>query len=81
LSAVPAKRHGNAWRVVGEMVEARLLALPGFGPALGPAAADVVRNCFEALGYAVTTGASDWVMGPKDRDIQTELLGGWARAA
>ncbi len=53
----------------------------GFGPALGPAAADVVRTCFEALGYTVTTGASDWVMGLEDRDMQSELLGGWARAA
>ncbi|MGA7809740.1 class I SAM-dependent methyltransferase [Bradyrhizobium sp.] len=53
----------------------------GFGPALGPAAAHVAPACFEAHGYAVIAGASDWVMGPADRDIQTELLHGWASAA
>ena len=36
---------------------------------------------FEALGYAVVHGRSDWVAGPQDRDIQLEILGGWAAAA
>jgi hypothetical protein len=29
----------------------------------------------------VVHGASDWVMGPDDLDIQIELLAGWASAA
>ena len=53
----------------------------GFGPALGPAAAAFAIARFEALGYSVVHGASDWVMGPDDRDIQTEILAGWASAA
>ncbi len=53
----------------------------GFGPALGPAAAALAIARFEALGYSVVHGASDWVIGPDDRDIQTEMLTGWASAA
>ena len=53
----------------------------GFGPALGPEAAATAPSRFEAIGYAVTQGASDWVFGPKDAEIQTEVLTGWAVAA
>jgi hypothetical protein len=53
----------------------------GFGPALGPAAAAFAIARFEALGYSVLRGASDWVMGPDDRDMQTQILTGWASAA
>jgi hypothetical protein len=53
----------------------------GFGRALGPAAAPLAVARFEALGYAIVHGLSDWVMGPGDRDMQTELLAGWASAA
>ncbi len=53
----------------------------GFGPALGPAAAATAPERFEAIGYTVTQGASDWVFGPADGEIQTEVLTGWAVAA
>lgn len=53
----------------------------GFGPALGPTAAAVAIARFEALGYRVVHGVSDWAIGPDDPDIQTELLAGWASAA
>lgn len=53
----------------------------GFGPALGPDAADAALARFEALGYSVMTGSSGWTMGPQDRDMQAELVGGWASAA
>jgi SAM-dependent methyltransferase len=53
----------------------------GFGPALGPEAALVAVRNFERVGYAVVTGASDWVFGPDDRDIQLEVLAGFAGAA
>lgn len=53
----------------------------GFGPALGPAAAAFAIARFEALGYSVVHGTSDWAMRPDDRDMQTELLAGWASAA
>jgi len=53
----------------------------GFGPALGPSAAAFAIARFEALGYCVRRGPSDWAMGPYDLDIQAELLDGWASAA
>ena len=53
----------------------------GFGPALGPAAAKSAVERFERVGYSVVQGASDWVFGPQDRDIQIEMLSGWAAAA
>jgi hypothetical protein len=53
----------------------------GFGPALGPDAAKLAPQHFERVGYAVVQGASDWVFGPTDREIQLETLTGWATAA
>ena len=53
----------------------------GFGPALGPSAAHAAIAAFERVGYAVTHGQADWEFGPEDRDIQTEVLSGWAAAA
>lgn len=53
----------------------------GFGPALGPDSAATAPDRFQALGYTVTQGASDWVFGPADGEIQTEVLTGWAVAA
>jgi hypothetical protein len=53
----------------------------GFGPALGPAAAAAAIARFESLSYSVIQGASDWVVGPDDHDMQLEVLAGWAGAA
>src|SRR5437763_9927637 len=53
----------------------------GFGPALGPEAAATAPARFEAVGYMVTQGASDWVFGPKDAEIQSEVLTACAVAA
>jgi hypothetical protein len=53
----------------------------GFGPALGPAAAGAAATQFKAVQYAVTQGISDWVFAPQDREIQEEVLSGWAAAA
>lgn len=53
----------------------------GFGPALGPTAAVAAISRFEMLGYSILQGNSDWVIGTADRDIQIELLNGWAVAA
>ncbi|MBC7577854.1 MAG: class I SAM-dependent methyltransferase [Tardiphaga sp.] len=53
----------------------------GFGPALGPAAAALAIARFEALGYSVVRGTSDWVIGPDAPAMQSELLAGWANAA
>jgi hypothetical protein len=53
----------------------------GFGPALGSAAAAFAITRFEALGYSVVQGLSDWTMGPDDHEMQTEIMTGWANAA
>jgi hypothetical protein len=53
----------------------------GFGPALGPAATGFATERFAALGYSVVQGRSDWAMGPDDRDMQIEVLAGWASAS
>ena len=53
----------------------------GFGPALGPSAAQTAIAAFERVGYQVTHGLADWKLGPEDREIQTEILSGWAAAA
>ena len=53
----------------------------GFGAALGPDAAQFAIDGFRQLGYSVVQGASDWVFGPNDREIQIETLSGWATAA
>jgi hypothetical protein len=53
----------------------------GFGPALGPSAGFAAISRFEALGYSILQGNSDWVIGTADQEIQFELLDGWAAAA
>ncbi|MDQ2081365.1 class I SAM-dependent methyltransferase [Xanthobacteraceae bacterium Astr-EGSB] len=53
----------------------------GFGPALGPAAAQAAADLFGRVGYAVDKGTSDWRLGEGDQAIQLELLAGMAAAA
>jgi SAM-dependent methyltransferase len=53
----------------------------GFGPALGPNAAAAAIAQFQAVGYDVVQGTSDWTLGPLDGDMQTDLFAAWAAAA
>ncbi|HEV2954917.1 MAG TPA: class I SAM-dependent methyltransferase [Xanthobacteraceae bacterium] len=53
----------------------------GFGPALGPRAADAAIARFQATDYAVVHGRSDWHLSPRDHEIQRDMLAGWAGAA
>jgi hypothetical protein len=53
----------------------------GFGPALGPRATEVTARCFEALGYRVQRARSDWRLALESRDLQGQLIDGWAQAA
>ena len=53
----------------------------GFGPALGPAAIDVATARFVEAGYVVRRARSDWLLGPKDCELQRALIDGWASAA
>jgi len=53
----------------------------GFGPALGPRAAEAAIASFETAGYAVAHGRADWHLLPRDHEIQRDILAGWAGAA
>jgi len=53
----------------------------GFGPALGPGAAEAAIARFQAAGYTVVHGRSDWHLLPRDHGIQRDMLAGWAGAA
>jgi SAM-dependent methyltransferase len=66
---------------VAAAVNAHQTTNKGFGPALGPAAGAAAIEKFKQLGYSVVHGASDWVIGPQDCDLQMEIFAGWASAA
>jgi hypothetical protein len=53
----------------------------GFGPALGPRAAEFAMRMFRTFGYEVTYGQSDWVADGANVAFQLELLTGWRQAA
>jgi SAM-dependent methyltransferase len=53
----------------------------GFGPALGPDAADAIAEVFLSAGFMVSRADSLWRLGPADADLQRELLTGIAGAA
>ena len=51
------------------------------GPAAGPNATDVARILFGSAGYDVHVEPSNWHIDPEARDLQRELIDGWAFAA
>jgi SAM-dependent methyltransferase len=53
----------------------------GFGPALGPGAAEAAIAGFKKANYTVVHGRSDWHLAPRDHEIQRDMLAGWAGAA
>lgn len=53
----------------------------GFGPALGPAAADVAARMLAGRGFDVATERSDWRIGPEAPALASALLDGWVEAA
>jgi hypothetical protein len=53
----------------------------GFGPALGPEAAAKAVAMLTAAGYTTKQERSDWELRPDARDLQRELVNGWAIAA
>jgi len=67
--------------LVRELVNRHQLGDKGFGPALGPRAAEAAAAAFGALGYEVRRVPSDWTLGPGSSPLQTALIDGWASAA
>lgn len=53
----------------------------GFGPALGPAAAEAAIQIFGERGYAIAAESSDWRLGPEAAKLQKAILDGWIEAA
>jgi len=53
----------------------------GFGPALGPAAADETVRRLDAAGFDVDRDRSDWTLGAGEGALQRALIDGWADAA
>jgi hypothetical protein len=53
----------------------------GFGPALGPDAAARAVALLSAAGYTTKQERSDWNLAPAARDLQQQLVRGWASAA
>ena len=52
----------------------------GFGAAAGPRAVEIMRSCFQALGYEVDTGASPWQITSNNQDLMIALAEGSAQA-
>lgn len=52
----------------------------GFGPA-APEAIECAARSFAAVGYHARREASDWVLLPDMRELQRQLIEGWAEAA
>lgn len=53
----------------------------GFGPALGPDAANATLALLEQAGYEVRADTTDWVLDDRQRSLQAELIPGCAAAA
>jgi hypothetical protein len=66
---------------VHELVGVHQRTDKGFGPALGPAAADALPALLATDDGKLTSATSDWSLGPADRAIQLELLAGYENAA
>lgn len=66
---------------VRELVNAHQRHDKGFGPALGPTAADAAASAFREAGYTVESACSDWRLDAGDTLLQQHLHAGWATAA
>ena len=67
--------------LVRDLVNVHQRTDKGFGPALGPDAAETAARAFDEVGYEVWREASDWELGPDSAQLQTQLIEGWAEAA
>jgi hypothetical protein len=66
-------------QVLGAALNRHQQTNKGFGPALGPDAAQRAIELFRAAGYEVVSGKSDWEIDGSQGDFLQEFLGGWLR--
>jgi len=66
---------------VRRLVNAHQKTDKGFGPALGADAAARAEALLSAAGYTTKQERSDWDLPPAARDLQRQLVEGWAGAA
>jgi SAM-dependent methyltransferase len=78
VSIEPGDRHDAA---VLAAFNSHQRTVKGFGPALGPDAVRAAIQLFDAAGFAVVEDRADWQFEPDDREIQLELLAGYAAPA
>lgn len=53
----------------------------GFGAGLGPLSGARIADRLRMLTYEVVSAKSDWIVGPDDRELQRQLIAGWAGAS
>jgi hypothetical protein len=53
----------------------------GFGEAAGPDATDRAEEHFDSAGYHVERRPSEWMLPPDSRELQRQLIEGWAQAS
>ena len=73
--------HDPDDEIVRQLVNQHQRTDKGFGPALGPDAADHAQRSFAARDFVVDRERSDWTLGRADSDLQRQLIEGWANAA
>lgn len=67
--------------LVRELVNQHQRTDKGFGPALGPEAAIRLESLLLDAGFSVRRERSDWRLGAEQRELQRQLIAGWAAAA
>ena len=78
IACTPADRDDE---MVRDLVNRHQRTDKGFGPALGPDAADVTQQAFTSRGFTVERDRSDWTLTGGDAELQRQLIDGWAAAA
>jgi hypothetical protein len=78
IACTPADRDDE---MVRDLVNRHQRSDKGFGPALGPGAADVAQQAFTSRGFTVERDGSDWTLDNGDAELQRQLIDGWAAAA
>jgi SAM-dependent methyltransferase len=78
VRCTPEEREDDTVR---ELVNRHQRTHKGFGPALGPEASESAAETFAALGYEMRRERSDWSLAADARDLQAQLIEGWAEAA